>query len=72
MSNFEVGLIIALVIGVIVSNLAVLKYSARFKLPQFGQQDPNKKAKEMHEANKEKAQQQSSSEKESDKTDASE
>lgn len=36
MSNWEVILIIALVIGVIASNLAVLKYSAKFKLPQFG------------------------------------
>ncbi len=42
MSTLEVVLIIALVIGVIFSNLAVLKYSAKFKMPQFG--DPNKKA----------------------------
>ncbi|WP_338593511.1 DUF2897 family protein [Shewanella khirikhana] len=41
MSTLEVVLIIALVIGVIFSNLAVLKYSAKFKMPQFG--DPNKK-----------------------------
>ncbi|MCL1095234.1 DUF2897 family protein [Shewanella kaireitica] len=36
MSDLEVGLIILLVIGVIASNLAVLKYSAKFKMPQFG------------------------------------
>ena len=37
MSTLEVWLIIILVIGVILSNLAVLKYSAKFKLPQFKQ-----------------------------------
>ncbi|WP_372870948.1 DUF2897 family protein [Shewanella sp.] len=37
MSTLEVVLIIALVIGVILSNLAVLKYSAKFKMPQFGE-----------------------------------
>ena len=36
MSDLEVGLIILLVIGVIASNLAVLKYSAKFKMTQFG------------------------------------
>ncbi|WP_258405711.1 DUF2897 family protein [Shewanella zhangzhouensis] len=36
MSNLEVWLIILLVIGVIFSNIAVLKYSAKFKMPQFG------------------------------------
>ncbi|MCL2919091.1 DUF2897 family protein [Shewanella litorisediminis] len=36
MSNLEVWLIILLVIGVILSNIAVLKYSAKFKMPQFG------------------------------------
>lgn len=40
MSTFEVWIIIILVIGVIASNLAVLKYSAKFKMPQFG--DPKK------------------------------
>ena len=34
--GYEVWLIIALVIGVIASNIAVLKYSAKFKMPQFG------------------------------------
>ncbi|WP_299792677.1 DUF2897 family protein [uncultured Shewanella sp.] len=36
MSNLEAWLIIILVVGVIASNLAVLKYSAKFKMPQFG------------------------------------
>lgn len=36
MSDLEVGLLILLVIGVIGSNLAVLKYSAKHKMPQFG------------------------------------
>ncbi len=35
MSTLEVWIIIILVIGVILSNLAVLKYSTKFKLPQF-------------------------------------
>lgn len=53
MSNWEVILIIALVIGVIVSNLAVLKYSAKFKMPQFG--DPrNKKHPETKDTSKQK------------------
>ncbi|QSX42622.1 DUF2897 family protein [Shewanella cyperi] len=43
MSSLEVWLIILLVVGVIASNLAVLKYSAKFKMPQFG--DPKKNAK---------------------------
>ncbi len=44
MSTFEVWLIIILVIGVIASNLAVLKYSAKFKMPQFGKPNlPTKK-----------------------------
>ncbi|QSX39063.1 DUF2897 family protein [Shewanella sedimentimangrovi] len=45
MSSLEVWLIILLVVGVIASNLAVLRYSAKFKLPQFG--DPKKNAKEQ-------------------------
>ncbi|QYJ99868.1 DUF2897 family protein [Shewanella psychrotolerans] len=39
MSNLEAWLIIILVIGVIASNIAVLKYSAKFKMPQFGKDD---------------------------------
>ncbi|MCG9756684.1 DUF2897 family protein [Shewanella insulae] len=36
MSSLEVWLIIILVLGVIASNLAVLKYSSKFKMTQFG------------------------------------
>ncbi|QVK22969.1 DUF2897 family protein [Shewanella dokdonensis] len=47
MSDWEVWLIILLVIGVIFSNLAVLKYSSKFKLPPFGQpQKPANKQKD--------------------------
>ncbi|RJY07385.1 DUF2897 family protein [Parashewanella spongiae] len=35
MTTFEVWIIIILVVGVVFSNLAVLKYSAKFKLPPF-------------------------------------
>ncbi|MGL5048965.1 MAG: DUF2897 family protein [Shewanella sp.] len=45
MSTLEVWIIIILVVGVIVSNLAVLKYSVKFKLPQFGQHDKDKQLK---------------------------
>ncbi|BAJ01897.1 DUF2897 family protein [Shewanella violacea] len=36
MSNLETWLIVILVFGVIASNFAVLKYSAKFKMTQFG------------------------------------
>lgn len=36
MSNIETWLLIILIVGVIASNLVVLKYSAKYKLPQFG------------------------------------
>lgn len=36
LSGFEVWIIIGLVVGVIASNLAVLKYSAKFKMPHLG------------------------------------
>ncbi|MCL1143164.1 DUF2897 family protein [Shewanella gaetbuli] len=36
LSGFEVWIIIILVVGVIASNLAVLKYSAKFKMPHLG------------------------------------
>ncbi len=36
LSGIEVWIIIILVVGIIASNLAVLKYSAKFKMPQFG------------------------------------
>ncbi|MCL1144594.1 DUF2897 family protein [Shewanella marinintestina] len=39
MSDLEVGLLILLVVGIIASNLAVLKYSAKFKMTQFGKKD---------------------------------
>jgi hypothetical protein len=45
MSTLEVWIIIILILGVIASNLAALKYSAKFKLPQFGQHDKNKQLK---------------------------
>ncbi|WP_133178259.1 DUF2897 family protein [Shewanella decolorationis] len=45
MSSLEVWIIIILVVGVIASNLAALKYSAKFKLPQFGQHDKEKQLK---------------------------
>lgn len=50
MSSLEVWLIIILVIGVIASNLAVLKYSAKFKMPQFGQHSKDKQIKRKSEA----------------------
>lgn len=43
MSDLEVGLLILLVVGVIASNLAVLKYSAKFKMTQFGKHHHDKK-----------------------------
>ena len=50
MTTFEIWIIIILIVGVIASNLAVLKYSAKFKMPQFGQESLKKhngdKAKE--------------------------
>lgn len=45
MSDLEIWVIIILVIGVIASNLAALKYSAKFKLPQFGQHNKDKQLK---------------------------
>ncbi|MBV7317029.1 DUF2897 family protein [Shewanella sp. NIFS-20-20] len=47
MSDLEVILIIVLVIGVIISNLAVLKYSAKFKMSQFGHKSPKVSPKEQ-------------------------
>ncbi|WP_417762615.1 DUF2897 family protein [Shewanella sp.] len=43
MSDIEAIIIILLIIGVIFSNLAVLKYSAKFKMPQFGAKDKHGK-----------------------------
>lgn len=45
MSDLEAWLIIILVIGVIASNLAVLKYSAKYKMPQFGKENKPKRSK---------------------------
>ncbi|TKB58586.1 DUF2897 family protein [Ferrimonas aestuarii] len=36
MENWEAWLLIALILGVIVSNIMVLKHTANFKMPQFG------------------------------------
>jgi len=36
LSGFEVWIIIGLVVGIIASNLSVLKYSAKFKMPHLG------------------------------------
>ncbi|WP_394205428.1 DUF2897 family protein [Shewanella waksmanii] len=44
MSDLEVALLILLVVGVIASNLAVLKYSAKFKMTQFGKHHDKTKA----------------------------
>lgn len=45
MSTLETWLIILLILGVIASNLAVLKYSSKFKLSQFGQHNKGKQIK---------------------------
>lgn len=54
LEGLEVWLIIILVLGVIASNLAVLKYSAKFKMPQFGEpkkpEDANNTTPTSHEA----------------------
>jgi FtsZ-interacting cell division protein ZipA len=52
MTDLETWLIIILVLGVIVSNLAVLKYSAKFKMPQFGKD--NKKTTSNNMSNSDK------------------
>ncbi len=55
MSDLETWLIIILVIGVIASNLAVLKYSAKYKMTQFGKDNklkPSSKPKTKDEAGK--------------------
>ncbi|MBW8184773.1 DUF2897 family protein [Shewanella nanhaiensis] len=46
MTDLETWLIIILVVGVIASNLAVLKYSAKFKMTQFGKD--HKKSANSH------------------------
>ncbi|MCE9678776.1 DUF2897 family protein [Shewanella sp. AS1] len=67
MSNLEVWLIIILVIGVIASNIAVLKYSAKFKLPQFGKDGKPKQAQGSQKAANEQASKASAAQQE-DKT----
>ncbi|GGP84300.1 DUF2897 family protein [Shewanella ulleungensis] len=47
LEGYEVWLIIILVLGVIASNIAVLKYSAKFKMPQFGEPKDNKTTAEQ-------------------------
>ncbi|KPZ68294.1 MULTISPECIES: DUF2897 family protein [unclassified Shewanella] len=51
LSGLEVWIIIILVVGIIASNLAVLKYSAKFKMPQFG--DPKKPSDSQGKSNTE-------------------
>ena len=53
LEGYEVWLIIILVIGVIASNIAVLKYSAKFKMPQFGEHK-DKSLKSMQQNSPEK------------------
>lgn len=36
MEKWQAWLLIALILGVIVSNIMVLKYTANYKMPQFG------------------------------------
>ncbi|MGS0674299.1 DUF2897 family protein [Shewanella sp. 0m-4] len=63
MSNLEVGLLILLVVGIIASNLAVLKYSAKFKMSQFGKDHHKKTTKEKNVADKDDQDQQADSDK---------
>lgn len=56
MSDLEVGLLIFLVIGIIASNLVVLKYSAKYKMPQFGKDQKKPKPTEPAAQNEQKEQ----------------
>lgn len=47
MSDLEVGLLILLVLGVIGSNLAVLKYSAKHKMTHFGKDHHKREKSEL-------------------------
>ncbi|TKB48242.1 DUF2897 family protein [Ferrimonas sediminicola] len=47
MEKWQAWLLIALILGVIVSNIMVLKYTANYKMPQFGK--PNLPKKPHHE-----------------------
>ena len=62
LEGYEVWLIIILVLGVIASNIAVLKYSAKFKMPQFG----DHKDKTLTSGNKVNPEQENSAEKTTD------
>ncbi|ABV37034.1 conserved hypothetical protein [Shewanella sediminis HAW-EB3] len=67
MSDLETWLIIILVIGVIASNLAVLKYSTKYKMPQFGKDHKVKpKSKLKDEANKAEKLSENNSDKDAD------
>jgi cytoskeletal protein RodZ len=50
MSSIEAWIIIILVLGVIASNIAVLKYSAKFKMPQFGKPEDKSTSKSPNES----------------------
>ncbi|MEZ9234486.1 DUF2897 family protein [Shewanella sp. 10N.286.52.A9] len=65
LSGLEVWIIIILVVGIIASNLAVLKYSAKFKMPQFG--DPKKPSDSQGKSNTEHSDSASDSETQKDK-----
>lgn len=52
MPDLETWLIIILIIGVIVSNLAVLKYSAKMKMTQFGKEHKQTSIKKNATTNK--------------------
>ncbi|WP_144208429.1 DUF2897 family protein [Shewanella donghaensis] len=68
MNDLEVWIIIILVVGIIASNLAVLKYSAKFKMPQFGDPKPKSDSdKKPSQANESSSTKDSSNES-SDKT----
>jgi cytoskeletal protein RodZ len=54
MSSIEAWLIIILVLGVIASNIAVLKYSAKFKMPQFGKPEEKPTSESDSESHSEK------------------
>ncbi|MDP2559966.1 DUF2897 family protein [Psychrobium sp. 1_MG-2023] len=55
MTTFEIILIIALVLGVIGSNLALLKYSNKFKLPEQTKQHFKQSSETTSEKNDEKS-----------------
>ncbi|NRD74167.1 DUF2897 family protein [Shewanella sp. VB17] len=48
MPDLETWLIIILILGVVVSNLAVLKYHAKMKMSHFGQEHKQIKKNKLH------------------------